>query len=66
MSFSEIMMPDNSLTPRKAQAELRNQAFAFMDTVARSKDQIRYIRYEYIPKTDTGVPRETEGKEYAV
>ena len=66
VSFSEIMMPDNSLTPRKAQAELRNQAFAFMDTVARSKDQIRYIRYEYIPKTDTGVPRETEGKEYAV
>ena len=36
------------------------------NTVARSKDQIRYIRYEYIPKTDTGVPRETEGKEYAV
>ena len=66
VSFSEIMMPDRSLTPRKAQRALRNRALAFMEAVAGSKDQICYIRYEYIPKTDTGVPRETEGKEYAV
>jgi hypothetical protein len=66
VSFSEIMMPDNALTPRRAQAELRNRAFAFMNATAESKDQICYIRYEYKPKTDTGVPRETEGKEYAV
>ena len=66
VSFSEIMMPDRSLTPRKAQAELRNHAFAFMEAVSGSKDQICYIRYEYKPKTDTGVPREAEGKEHAV
>ena len=66
VSFSEIMMPDRSLTPRKAQRALRNRALAFMEAVAGSKDQICYIRYEYKPKTDTGVPREAEGKEHAV
>ena len=65
VSFSEIMMPDRSLTPRKAQRALRNRALAFMEAVAGSKDQICYIRYEYKPKTDTGVPREAEGKEHA-
>ena len=66
VSFSEIMMPDSSLTPRRAQRALRNRALAFMEAVAGSKDQICYIRYEYKPKTDTGVPREAEGKEHAV
>ncbi|MBR0162265.1 MAG: hypothetical protein IJQ02_13405, partial [Oscillospiraceae bacterium] len=65
VSFSEIMMPDRSLTPRKAQRALRNRALAFMEAVTGSKDQICYIRYEYKPKTDTGVPREAEGKEHA-
>ncbi len=61
-----VMMPDSSLTPRRAQRALRNRALAFMEAVAGSKDQICYIRYEYKPKTDTGVPREAEGKEHAI
>lgn len=46
VTFSEVIPVDYSLTQRQAQAELRQKAFEFMDSVARSKNQVTYIRYE--------------------
>lgn len=52
VTFSPVFYPDKTLTAKQAQAKLRNQAFEFMDGVARSTPQIEYIHYEYKPKED--------------
>ena len=52
VSFSEAMFPDPSLAPRVAQAELRNRVFTFMETTAGEKNQVCYVRYEYVPKKE--------------
>lgn len=50
VTISDPMEADAALPPRKAQTELCKQAFHFMDTTAKGKDQVCYIRYEYTPK----------------
>ncbi|MBO4219521.1 MAG: 1-acyl-sn-glycerol-3-phosphate acyltransferase [Clostridia bacterium] len=45
VTFSEIFEPDPVLPPRQAQAELRRQAFEFMDGTSRGRKQICYYRY---------------------
>ena len=45
--FSDPMFPDPSLSPRKAQRELRDRVYRFMEETAEGREQVEYIRYCY-------------------
>jgi len=45
VTFSEPMWPDASLPPKKAQEELRDRVFAFMEEKAADPGNVAYIRY---------------------
>lgn len=52
VTFSAPMFPDHSLSPRKAQAELRDRAYTFMKETAKKKNQVEYIHYVQAPQCE--------------
>ena len=50
VTFSEPFYPNDSVSPKAAQKELREEVYRFMTKTASGKENVEYIKYVYRPR----------------